>query len=48
MDITKEQLQSFFEDTKAEVIDSFVDPLNKAMDKFEINNTNRKIGRAHV
>ena len=41
MSITKEQLQSFFEDTKEEIIDSFVDPLNKAMDKFEINNINR-------
>jgi len=41
MSITKEQLQSFFEDTKEEIIDSFVDPLNKAMNKFEINNINR-------
>jgi len=41
MAITKEQLTSFFEDTDDDVIESFVDPLNKAMDKFEINNTNR-------
>jgi putative chitinase len=39
--ITKEQLQSFFEDTKENIIDSFVDPLNKAMEHFEINTTNR-------
>jgi len=41
MSITKEQLQSFFEDTKESLIDSYVDPLNKTFDKFEINNTNR-------
>ena len=39
--ITKEQLQSFFEDTDEEVIDKFVDPLNKAMEHFEINNSKR-------
>ena len=41
MMITKEQLQSFFEDTDEEVIDKFVDPLNKAMEHFEINNSKR-------
>ena len=39
--ITKEQLQSFFEDTDEEVIDKFVEPLNKAMEHFEINNSKR-------
>jgi putative chitinase len=39
--ITKDQLQSFFEDTDEEVIDAFVEPLNKAMEHFEINNPNR-------
>lgn len=39
--ITKDQLQSFFEDTDEEIIDAFVEPLNKAMEHFEINNTNR-------
>lgn len=39
--ITKDQLQSFFEDTDEEVIDSFVDPLNKAMEHFEINTPSR-------
>ena len=39
--ITKEQLQSFFEDTDEEIIDSFVEPLNRAMEQFEINNSNR-------
>jgi len=39
--ITKDQLQSFFEDTDEEVIDKFVEPLNKAMEHFEINNTER-------
>jgi putative chitinase len=41
MAITKEQLTSFFEDTDDDVIESFVDPLNKTFEKFEINNTNR-------
>jgi putative chitinase len=39
--ITKEQLQSFFEDTDEEIIDSFVEPLNKAMEHFEINTPQR-------
>jgi putative chitinase len=39
--ITKEQLQNFFEDTKESIIDSFVGPLNKACEKFEINSSNR-------
>jgi putative chitinase len=39
--ITKEQLESFFEDTDEEIIDSFVEPLNKAMEHFEINTTQR-------
>ena len=41
MMITKDQLQSFFEDTDEEIIDKFVDPLNAAMERFEINNSNR-------
>jgi putative chitinase len=41
MMITKDQLQSFFEDTDEEVIDKFVEPLNKAMEHFEINNSQR-------
>jgi putative chitinase len=39
--ITKEQLQNFFEDTNESIIDSFVDPLNKTCEKFDINSTNR-------
>jgi len=39
--VTKENLQKFFEDTKESVIDSFVDPINKAIERFEINSTNR-------
>ena len=38
---TKENLQKFFEDTDENIIDSFVDPLNKTCDKFDINSTNR-------
>jgi putative chitinase len=39
--ITKDHLVSFFEDTKESIVDSFLDPLNKACDKFEINTPNR-------
>lgn len=39
--ITKEQLNSFFEDTDDDVVDAFVEPLNHAMEKFEINTTER-------
>ena len=39
--ITQDQLQSFFEDTDEEIIEKFVDPLNAAMIRFEINNSNR-------
>jgi putative chitinase len=39
--ITKDQLQSFFEDTDEEIIDAFVEPLNKAMEHFEINTPHR-------
>ena len=39
--ITKEQLQKFFEDTDEEIIDSFVDPLNKTFEHFEINTPER-------
>ena len=38
---TKENLKSFFEDTQESIIDSFVEPLNKACEKFSINSTNR-------
>jgi len=39
--ITQDQLQSFFEDTDEEIIEGFVEPLNKAMERFEINNPQR-------
>ena len=39
--ITKDHLVSFFEDTNESIVDSFLDPLNKACDKFEINTPNR-------
>jgi len=39
--ITREHLESFFEDTKAEVIDSYVEPLNKVCEKFDISTSNR-------
>jgi len=39
--ITKDQLQSFFEDTKESIIDSFIDPLNKTCEKFDINTPER-------
>jgi len=39
--ITKDHLVSFFEDTKESIVDSFLDPLNKACEKFEINTPNR-------
>ena len=41
MAITKEQLESFFEDTDEDIVDAYVDPLNKVFEKFEINNPNR-------
>ena len=39
--ITQDQLQSFFEDTDEEIIEKFVDPLNKAFEHFEINTSQR-------
>lgn len=39
--ITQDQLQSFFEDTDEEIIEKFVQPLNAAMERFEINNPQR-------
>jgi putative chitinase len=39
--LTKDHLESFFEDTKESIIDSFLDPLNKTLEHFEINSTNR-------
>jgi putative chitinase len=39
--ITQEQLQSFFEDTNEEIIEKFVDPLNAAFERFEINTPQR-------
>ena len=39
--ITQEQLQSFFEETNEEVIEKFVDPLNTAFERFEINTPQR-------
>ena len=39
--LTKEHLKSFFEDTKESIIDSFLDPLNKTLEHFEINSINR-------
>ena len=39
--IQKEHLEAFFEDTDKAIIDSFVDPINKTCEKFEINNPQR-------
>lgn len=41
MPITKEQLESFFEDTDEEIVDAYVEPLNKVFEKFEINTPSR-------
>lgn len=41
MTVSAEQLKEFFHKTKGSVVDSFVDALNAAMDKFEINNLQR-------
>jgi len=41
MSVTKEQLESFFEDTKESIVDSFIDPINKTLERFEINTPQR-------
>lgn len=41
MPVTREQLHLFFETTHPEIINQCIDPLNKAMDQFFINNTYR-------
>jgi putative chitinase len=41
MAVTAEQLKEFFNKTKGSVVDSFVDALNGAMDKFDINTPSR-------
>lgn len=41
MQITLEQLSSFFEDTDSEALAAFVEPLNKVFEEFEINTPNR-------
>ena len=39
--VTQQQLQSLFNKTKSTVIESFVDPINKTLEKFEINTASR-------
>ena len=39
--ITREQLTKFFDHTPAATIDNFLDPLNKTLEHFEINTTQR-------
>jgi putative chitinase len=41
MTITREQLHLFFETTHPEIINQYIDPLNKAMDHFQINTKER-------
>ena len=41
MQITLEQLTNFFEDTDDSVLTNFVDPINKVIEEFEINTTER-------
>ena len=41
MSVTQEQLQQLFETTKPAVIERYVDALNEAMDKFEIDTPQR-------
>ena len=39
--VSKEQLAQFFENTPANVIDQYVEPLNNALQQFQINNPER-------
>lgn len=39
--VTLEQLTSFFEDTNEELLASYLDPLNAALEKYEINTPER-------
>lgn len=39
--VTLEQLKSFFEDTDEELLASYLDPLNAALEKYEINTPER-------
>ena len=41
MQISLEQLKSFFEDTEESVLANFVDPINKVSEEFEINTLER-------
>lgn len=41
MTVTVEQLHLFFETTHPEIINQYIVPLNKAMDRFQINTTDR-------
>lgn len=41
MSVTLEQLDSFFENTDTELLETLVDPLNAALDKYEINTPER-------
>jgi putative chitinase len=41
MTITRDQLHLFFETTHPEIINMYIDSLNKAMDHFQINTTDR-------
>ena len=41
MQISLEQLKSFFEDTEESVLANFVDPINKVIEEFEINTLER-------
>ena len=41
MSVTLEQLDSFFENTDTELLETLVDPLNAALDRYEINTPER-------
>ncbi len=41
MAVTLEQLDSFFENTDTELLETLVDPLNAALDRYEINTPER-------
>ena len=41
MAVTLEQLDSFFENTDTELLETLVDPLNTALDRYEINTPER-------
>ncbi len=39
--VTREQLSAFFDHTPGHIVDSFLEPLNAALEQFEINTPNR-------